>query len=108
MEWVTWTIIGCLIIALVGCMFYAIKFALIILRMQDAIEESLDIMDQRYASISNILQRPLFYDSPEIKRVLKDIEQSREAILYVANIMTSTNLQEIEVPEGDTGDISLT
>ena len=58
------------------------------------------------ASITNILQRPLFYDSPEIKRVLKDIDKSREAILYVANVMTSINLKEINDSVGDSDDES--
>jgi len=68
--------------------FYAIRFGLTILRFQDAIENSLDILDERYSSMYNVLQTPLFYDSPEIRKVLSDIEKSRDAILYVANSIT--------------------
>lgn len=68
---------------------FAYRSALTILRAQDAIEESLDILDKRYESISKILKIPLFFDSPEIKRAVEDIRRSREAILFVANQMTS-------------------
>ena len=74
--------------------FYNIRFALIILKVQDSIEESLDVLDERYASISQILGRPLFYDSPEIRQVLQDIEQSRGAILYIANTMS--RIEEVD------------
>ena len=73
---------------------FAYRSALTILRVQDAIEESLDILDKRYESISKILNIPLFFDSPEIKRAVEDIRKSREAILFVANQMTSIQEEE--------------
>jgi len=82
---------------LVGSIIYNIRFALIILKVQDSIEESLDVLDERYASISQILGRPLFYDSPEIRQVLQDIEQSRDAILYIANTMS--RIEEVDESE---------
>jgi hypothetical protein len=72
---------------------------MIIFRVQDAIEESLDVLDKRYESISKILKIPLFYDSPEIKRAVDDIRKSREAVLYVANQLAS--VQEDEEGSGD-------
>ena len=78
-------IICLLLVALVITAYYAIKFALIILNVTDALEESLDVLDERYASISKIMEIPLFYDSPEIRRVLDDVSLSRDAILYIAN-----------------------
>lgn len=86
---------------LVGFLAYqAIKFARIILNVQDAIEESLDVLDKRYASISKVLQIPLFYDSPEIKRVHEDIKTSRDSILYVANLIGRTEIEEEAQNEG--------
>ena len=70
--------------------YHTMRFARIILDVQDSIEESLDVLDKRYASISKVLQIPLFYDSPEIKRVHEDIKASRDSILYVANLIGST------------------
>jgi len=74
--------------------FFTIKFARIILNAQDSIEESLDVLDKRYASISKVLQIPLFYDSPEIKRVHEDIKASRDSILYVANLIGRTEVEQ--------------
>ena len=47
-------------------LFYCIKFGVIILRVQDTLEETLDVIDEKYATITEILERPLFYDSPEV------------------------------------------
>lgn len=68
--------------------FFCIKFGLTILRIQDSVESSLDKIDTRYASISEILERPLFYDSPEIRRVLDDVTVTRESILEIANSLS--------------------
>ena len=76
--------------------FYAYKFGILILRIEDAIEESLDLLDQRYQSISKVLERPLFQDSPEIRQVHDDIRRSRESILEIANIMTNGMIEEVE------------
>ncbi len=76
--------------------FYAYKFGIIILRIEDAIEESLDLLDQRYQSISKVLERPLFQDSLEIRQVHDDIKRSRESILEIANIMTNGMIEEVE------------
>jgi len=83
-------------IALIASLYYNYKLGVTMLRVQDAIEESLDALDKRYNSISKILKVPLFYDSPEIKRAVEDIKKSREAILYVANQLTSIQEEEEE------------
>tara|TARA_B100001123_G_scaffold437566_1_gene570035 strand:- start:23385 stop:23684 length:300 start_codon:yes stop_codon:yes gene_type:complete len=88
MSWPIVLIVAFLSLLSIISTFYAIRFGLTILKFQDAIESSLDILDERYSSMYNVLQTPLFYDSPEIRRVLTDIEKSRDAILYVANSIT--------------------
>ena len=75
-------------VALIFTGYFALKFGKIMLDIQEAIEDSLDVLDKRYASINKVLQIPLFYDSPEIKRVHEDIKASRESILYVANLIS--------------------
>lgn len=72
-------------VALGVSIYYNVKFGKIIIRMEDALEVSLDRLDASYASITEVLQIPLFYDSPQVKRVVQDIKNSRDAILYVAN-----------------------
>ena len=53
--------------------------------MEDALEESLDVLDERYRSVSDVLKIDLFYDSPQIRQVVSDIKKCQDSILYVAN-----------------------
>jgi hypothetical protein len=73
------------------------KFGLIILQTQDAIEASLDILDERYARMTEILQKPVFFDSLEVRQAIEDISMSKDAILYVANRISSA--QEVFLNE---------
>ncbi|MAH42753.1 hypothetical protein CL614_03445 [archaeon] len=84
-----------MIIAIIA-IFYAIKFALIIVRVQDEIEDAMDILDERYGKINEILQKPLFYDSFEVRQVLQEIRQSQDAILIIANRFTNLDSQKNE------------
>ena len=72
-------------------LYFCIKFALIIIRMQNAIEYSLDVIDQKYDSLSRILEIPIFYNSEEVKRAINDLEGARNSLLDIANELTSTN-----------------
>ena len=92
-------IIVSLAIALVISIYYVIKFALIIIKMQDAIENSLDEIDNKYNSISRVLEIPIFYDSPEVKRVLSDLQEVRNSLLYVANTLTNSNVLEDDIQQ---------
>lgn len=74
-------------------LFYNYKFGRILIRMEDALETSLDRLDERYSSIASILEIDLFYDSPQIRQVVQDIKECQESILFVA--------QEIGNLEGD-------
>jgi len=74
--------------------FYAIKFAVVIVTMQDAIEEALDSLDERHKKIDEILQRPLFYDSFEVRQVLQEIRQSQDTILIIANKLADLDNQK--------------
>ena len=75
--------------------YYAIRFGVLILKIQDALEDSLDIIDEKYASVTEICERPLFYDSPEVRQVLKDIKDTRASLHQVAYVL-SKNFEEIE------------
>ena len=87
------------VLAAVG-IYFSVRFGLVILKVQDSIEESLDVLDERYESISKILEIPLFYDSPEIRKVVDDIRQTRDAILVIANsIGASVDLDNEEEGE---------
>lgn len=81
--------------------YFCIKFALIILNLQEAIEESLDIIDTRYNRVSKILEIPIFYNSPEVKSVVQEIEDTKDALLYIANQLTKSNTLNDETNEED-------
>jgi len=92
-------VIVLLAIALSIASYYAIRFAMIILNVTDAVEESLDVLDERYRSISKILEIPLFYDSKEVRQVLQDVKLSRDAVLYIANQLAKVEGYEIQEEE---------
>ncbi len=80
--------------------FFAVKFGMIILRVEDVVEDTLDVLDERYSSISEIVEIPLFSDSPQIKKVHQDLKYSRDAILSVAHVLIGEfNRTEIEETE---------
>ena len=97
MIWALASIVVLETLALVIVSAFAYRTAMTIFRVQDAIEQSLDVLDKRYESISKVLKIPLFYDSPEIKRAVDVIRMSREAVLYVANQLTSVQEEEEEI-----------
>ena len=66
---------------------FNIRFIRSLLKIQDSIEESLDILDQSYIVVTKILDRPVFFDSLEVRQVINEINRSRDSILYVANIL---------------------
>ena len=65
--------------------YYCLKFAIIIIEISEAIEESLDEIDENYSNISKILEIPIFYDSYEVKSAVNSLEDARNSLLNVAN-----------------------
>ena len=80
---------------LVITIIYCIKFALIIIRVKDAIEDSFEKIDTSYYKISEILQIPLFYDSKEVKNTLDEIRNVRDILLFIASQL-SNSIEEVE------------
>jgi hypothetical protein len=93
LEIIFLTAIALLVIALAFSIYFNVKHGLIILKMVDSIENTLDIMDERYLSMSQILEIPLFYDSPQIRQVLNDIEKCRNSILTSAHLLSDINVE---------------
>ena len=86
-----------LICCLLGYKLY--KFSIIILNMEESVEESLDILNKSYERINSILQKPVFFDSLEIRQVISDIKDCHSAILLIANILTNDLGIESEIKE---------
>lgn len=71
-----------------------------ILSYQDSLQEALDVIDEKYNSISSICERPLFYDSSEVREVLRDIKATRDSLHQVAFSLTENFDVEDEENEG--------
>ena len=91
----TYAIIAILSIALSFSVYKNISFGITLLKMEDTLEECLDVIDQKYEKMSEILQRPLFFDSPEVKAVVKEIRDVKESLHRVALVL-SKNVSETE------------
>lgn len=83
-------IICFLVILIIFLLYYCIKFALIILRVQEAIETSLDNIDEKYQRLSAISEIPVFFDTPEIKSVIRELQGVKNDILYIANQLSNS------------------
>ena len=73
--------------------YYCIKFALIIIKVKEALEDSLEKIDESYFKISEILNIPIFYNSKEVKIVIDEIKNSRDSLLLIARSL-STSIEE--------------
>ena len=94
-------VIGILLFFLIVAVYYCIKFAMIVLKVQDILEESLDLLDQKYNNISQVLEIPIFYDSSEVKRVVREIEDTRNIILYIASNLTGSIQEKAVIVDED-------
>lgn len=77
-----------LIIVLLFVSYKCFKFAVLLIDIQDSVQNAIDVLDAKHQSIHNILQRPLFYDSQEIRQVVKDIEEAKNSIHNIALKLT--------------------
>ena len=78
-------------------LYFNYKHALIILRMIDEVEEAISVLDSKHESISEILEIPLFYDSPQIRQVHSDINDCRDSVLRVASMLGNIEEDEAEL-----------
>lgn len=74
--------------------FYAIRFGIILLRIQDQVEESLDILDEQYDKMNGVLDIPLAVDSPQVREIVDSIRISRDSVLEVAGVLVSHSSKE--------------
>jgi hypothetical protein len=77
-----------LISFLVFLVYKLYRFSMLILKIEESVEDCLDILNERYKSVSKILQKEIFFDSVEVRQVIAEIKASQVAILIVANVLT--------------------
>lgn len=71
------------------------RLGLAVLRVEDTLEDSLAMMDERIDAMQKILDVPLFSDSPEIKKIHSDMQGCRDSLIEIANALTT----QISEPE---------
>ena len=76
-------------VLLLVTVYYVIRFGLIIARIEEGIEDALEVLDGSYASIGKILERPLFFDSAEVRSVLNELGRAQNAVLIAASAMSA-------------------
>ena len=94
MLYLLWSIIAILVVLLGVSLYFNVKHGLIIIRFTESIEGSLDVIDEKYQSISEILERPVFFDSVEIRQVIKDIVSVRDSLLVIANSISNIDEED--------------
>ena len=92
-------LVAVLSVLLAASVYKNIVFGVMILRIEDSVEECLDVIDEKYGSMSEVLKRPLFYDSPEVREVLNDIKATRDSLHRVAFSLT----ENFRIEEEDEG-----
>ena len=86
-----------LIIGLGFSVYHMYKFSLLLLDIQDIIEESLDDLDESFINLSKILEKPIFFDSLEVRQCITEIKRSRNVVIKIANKLTSFgNKEDVE------------
>ena len=105
METFLHVLAGLALLALVGWTVFAtyqmLKFARIILAVEDSLSEALDGLQQASDSLDRYLSMRLFYDSPDIKVVLDaalaDVKLAKMAVVQVAERFTNLSKQKYVV-----------
>jgi hypothetical protein len=93
--------IACLILAVTLCisLFYIFKFARIILNIEECVESAILSLDESYNKISNILEKPVFFDSIEVRQTIDEISATRALMLEIAEKLTASLVIENNMKE---------
>ena len=82
-------LLAALLITLAFTIYYCIKFAMVIININDVLEDALVKLDDKHNRITAILEIPVFFDSPEVKKTLNEIKEVQEVILEISDSLTS-------------------
>ena len=93
-------IIGLLVLLNILSAYFLIKFAMIILRTEEKLTNILDSIDEEYMEITKSLEKPVFFDSVEVRQVIASIDNVRSTFLNISNyIIEDFNSEEADVEE---------
>lgn len=83
-------IIIILLIAICVSLFYIFKFGRIILNIEECIEEAIAGLDESYNKMSDILEKPVFFDSMEVRQTIDEIASARNLMFGIAEKLTAS------------------
>lgn len=96
-------LVACVLFVMLAIsVFFNIRFGVRLLMIEDTVEECLDTIDKKYAKMSEILSRPLFFDSPEVRGVVNDVRETRNALHKIAYVLDN-NFDKGQDANGDVG-----
>jgi len=98
-------IIGLLVLFSILSAYFSIKFAMLILKTEEKLTNILDSIDEEYMEISKVLEKPVFFDSVEVRQVIASIENVRSTFLNISNYIVedfkSEDKEDDEEEEAD-------
>jgi len=77
---VAWIVIGIMTVIIFTLSYFVVKFAFIIFDLEDRVGDALVVLEEKEKSIEKILEMDLFYDNPQVRRVVSDIKAAHEAV----------------------------
>lgn len=78
--------------------YFLYRFSITILNIESSIESSLDQLEESYQQVSKILEIEVFFDSVEVRNVINEIKNAKQAI-HGAAIDLSKNFRMISEGE---------
>ena len=81
---------------LLGCLSFLLnllllqkvyKFSMLIIDVEDAVEESIESLEKRQEIFNKILEKPVFFDSVEIRQVVNEIKNTKIDLLNIESAL---------------------
>lgn len=80
--------------------YFTIKFAMIILKTEEKLTNALDAIDEEYMEISKVLEKPVFFDSQEVRQVMSSINNVRNTFLNISTYIIE-DYKDTETPDNE-------
>jgi hypothetical protein len=85
-----------LLIIITILVYYLYKFGMLLLELESIIEASIDELEEKIEVFDKILEKPVFFDSVEVRQCIDQIRQCRDIVIKIGNELTSISKVEYE------------
>lgn len=83
----------CLLLAVTS--YYMLKFALILIDIEDKLSKSINQIEDSYEVFNDISKKPVFFDSIEVRQCIQEIVITKELLFEIIEDMK--NISNIEL-----------